>query len=248
MSNVRKISWSKILAEGAAIVISILLAFWIDAWWEGRQQRYNETILLQALLDDLTEKKIRLEYALNFNEAILVSATRLLNSGEDPKLKSDQDEIDRLIGLVWWYNDPTIWDSAPMSSLVVGGDLSRISNPELLQQLSELQLSLSSLKNVYLNDQRFHNDVLIPFFITNVNLPQVANATKHTPGDPENEYVFPNFEDVSSQDHSDLLLRADFRSLLVAKIDKLVDLSDPHTVLSGQLDKSIELIRDELAK
>lgn len=248
MSNARKIDWPNILAEGTAIVISILLAFWIDAWWEGRQQRYNETVLLQALLDDLTEKKNRLDYALKYCEAILLSATTLLNSSENADLTADRDEIDRLIGMVWWYNDPTIWESAPMSSLVVGGDLSNISNPKLLQQLSELQLVLSSLKNVYGNDQRFHNDVLIPFFIANINLPQVANVTKHTPGHPENEYVFPDFEDASPKDHSDLLSRSDFRSLLVAKIDKLVDLSDPHTALSDQLEKSIALIRDELAR
>ena len=88
---------------------------------------------------------------------------------------------------------------------------------------------------------------MIPFFIANINLPQLANATKHSPGHPEDEYIFPDFKDASSREHFDLLSRSNFRSLLVAKIDKLVDFSEPHTVLSGQLDESIELIRDELA-
>ena len=36
--NTRQIPWPRIAAESAAIIASILLAFWIDAWWEGRQQ------------------------------------------------------------------------------------------------------------------------------------------------------------------------------------------------------------------
>ena len=35
----RPIPWLRVFAEGAVIVVSILLAFGIDAWWEGRQER-----------------------------------------------------------------------------------------------------------------------------------------------------------------------------------------------------------------
>jgi len=35
-------SWARVLAEGSAIVVSILLAFGIQAWWEERQERTEE--------------------------------------------------------------------------------------------------------------------------------------------------------------------------------------------------------------
>ena len=35
----RSIPWPRILAEGVAIVVSILLAFGIQAWWEDSQDR-----------------------------------------------------------------------------------------------------------------------------------------------------------------------------------------------------------------
>jgi len=35
----RSIPWPRILAERVAIVVSILLAFGIQAWWEGVQDR-----------------------------------------------------------------------------------------------------------------------------------------------------------------------------------------------------------------
>ena len=37
------------------IVVSILLAFGIQAWWEGRQERAEEQRVLSALLDEFTE-------------------------------------------------------------------------------------------------------------------------------------------------------------------------------------------------
>jgi hypothetical protein len=38
MSRNQPIPWTRIDAEGTAIVVSILFAFAIDAWWEGRRE------------------------------------------------------------------------------------------------------------------------------------------------------------------------------------------------------------------
>ncbi len=45
----QRIPWLRILVEGAVIVASILLAFSIDAWWAGMQDRAEERLVLQAL-------------------------------------------------------------------------------------------------------------------------------------------------------------------------------------------------------
>ena len=37
-TNTDNIQWKRTSAEGFAIVISILLAFWIDTWWEDRKE------------------------------------------------------------------------------------------------------------------------------------------------------------------------------------------------------------------
>jgi hypothetical protein len=49
----RQVPWLRILAEGFAIVVSILLAFGIQAWWEDRQERAVEAALLTGLVEDL---------------------------------------------------------------------------------------------------------------------------------------------------------------------------------------------------
>ncbi len=45
----RQVPWLRVLVEGVVIVGSILLAFGIDAWWKGREERRAERLL--ALLE-----------------------------------------------------------------------------------------------------------------------------------------------------------------------------------------------------
>jgi hypothetical protein len=198
-----------------------------------------------ALLDDLIEKQEVLSFRKKYNQAILDASLALINANSRDAM--DPAEVDRLIGLTWWYNDPSDWDSAPMSSLVIGGDLSSVSNPELLQKLSELQLLFAALRNLGENDQRFHNDVLIPFYIEHVSLPEIANATTHFPGHPEIAYVFPEFSIPTPGDNSALLESRTFRSLLVAKIDKLIDMNTDIADFESRVNESIEMIRGELS-
>ncbi len=46
------IAWRRLLIEGTAIVLSILLAFAIDAWWQDREQLDLLTEQLQTCWQD----------------------------------------------------------------------------------------------------------------------------------------------------------------------------------------------------
>jgi len=61
MTNTNDIDWKRTVAEGAAIVISILLAFWIDTWWEDRKEARLEVVYLLELQEDFEQNKSRLE-------------------------------------------------------------------------------------------------------------------------------------------------------------------------------------------
>ena len=56
-------TWRRLFAEGAVIVASILLAFAIDAWWDGRQQRAAEREALAGLTVDFEANAGRLLHA-----------------------------------------------------------------------------------------------------------------------------------------------------------------------------------------
>ena len=55
MTTHQKLPWKRLFAEGTAIVLSILLAFAIDAWWEDRSDQQAEQLLFQRLKADFTE-------------------------------------------------------------------------------------------------------------------------------------------------------------------------------------------------
>lgn len=55
-----KIPWLRVFVEGMVIVSSILLAFGIDRWWEGRQDRGFEQEALRRLSVEFAENRDRL--------------------------------------------------------------------------------------------------------------------------------------------------------------------------------------------
>jgi len=83
-----RIKWSMLAGIGSpAVVPGVLLAFSIDAWQEGRQQEYNERVVLRFLLDESTEKRELLAYDVKYNQAILDSATALLEIAAGPQAR-----------------------------------------------------------------------------------------------------------------------------------------------------------------
>jgi len=62
MTNTNNIQWKRTAAEGVAIVVvSILLAFWIDTWWEDRKEARLEVVYLLELQEDFEQNKTRLQ-------------------------------------------------------------------------------------------------------------------------------------------------------------------------------------------
>ena len=55
----RQIPWLRVFVEGVVIVGSILLAFGIDAWWDGVQERRLELEYAERLKDDLAGDTLR---------------------------------------------------------------------------------------------------------------------------------------------------------------------------------------------
>jgi hypothetical protein len=75
-----QIPWLRIIIEGVVIVGSILLAFGIDAWWEGSQERELRIATLEVLLVDFEESHDYLAAIVVANERYLASARLLVAS------------------------------------------------------------------------------------------------------------------------------------------------------------------------
>ena len=78
MTNSRNTHWPRIFAEGGAIVVSILLAFWIDAWWDDRADEQQERALLNALLQDFQAARDEFEAISADHKNVLGSMEKIL--------------------------------------------------------------------------------------------------------------------------------------------------------------------------
>ena len=105
MEKHREIPWPRIFAEGVAIVISILLAFSIEAWWDDRQYEEDEKQILISLLENFRAKRVLVEQKRAYNHAILTSTKKLLYASAEGGHGLNSASIDRLLADLWWNNN-----------------------------------------------------------------------------------------------------------------------------------------------
>jgi hypothetical protein len=80
-----QIPWLRVFVEGVVIVGSILLAFGIEAWWEGRQERVEEQEVLLSLEADLRRTATALDSVISrHHESIDVFQNLVRTLGSDP--------------------------------------------------------------------------------------------------------------------------------------------------------------------
>lgn len=243
-----QISWPRVFIEAAAIIVSILLAFWIDAWWETAQDREREVVVLGALLDDLQYMRKQVDDQRSYNEGILDALEALLDAGTSGKIL-DPAEIDELLADSVWYNASGVWESATMNLLVSAGSLANLTDVGLVHELAALHNRLQRARDRYRLDETFYRSRLIPFLGKEANLPQILRAIDHAPGVPAWTYEFPVTKIADPVDHTALLKNREFLGLLAAKIDIQHDIINYSLDdLDDDLDEVIRLLLLNLGK
>ena len=147
MSN--RMHWSRVLLEGAVIVVSILLAFGIDAWWQGVQDRALEREYLARLLEDQLANKAVIA-TLNRQQANQVHNARRIY----PLVAHGNWEgLDPTSAVVASYQatptpSPT-WVDDTFEELKSTGRIGLLRNPELRSQLLDFYRYLESADYTY---------------------------------------------------------------------------------------------------
>jgi len=248
MSNSQKIPWNRISVEAAAIVASILLAFAIDAWWEDAQSERQEAQILDALLQDLVSRREIIESQRIYINAIRDSANILLYASAEGNESLGSTSVDELISDVWWINQPARWSFPLLSSIVAGDQLALISNVRLRTMLVDWLERFGNIQAAVARDLAFYDERLIPFLDSNVSMPQILNAVRHTPGFPNQAFEFgQRFSLKMKTDHTDLLASKEFQGIIARRSILLNDILVQITPdFAADLDRFIEVIRAEL--
>ncbi len=249
MPNSNNIQWKRLAAEGTAIVVSILLAFWIDAWWDERREHIAETAILEAVVLELRELNERFEENDRHVSAIRQSARKLLEATAHPNPDLSDKDIDILLWDIGWYVDSTFLDLPVLQTAISGGDIAVISSSQIRRHLGIWLVRVNTVKASIKDDLEYYKRRQMPFLEKHVSFLQVTNATARKPGFPEQEYpgVWP--ENSSMIYHRELLSNLEFQNILMGRITTLtniVEWRDPEVL--PQLQKIIELIDTKLGE
>ena len=244
----QQVAWRRVFAEGAAIVVSILLAFSIQAWWEGLQERAEEDRLLRSVLQDSRANLDVIREASAYHQASLASERRILALAGAPNDQLTVEAADTLIGrLVWWYGS-THWSTGGLEALTAGGRLEVVRNQELRQTLASWSRRIDDVRYVEDQEGEFFNSALMPFLRREAYVPQIGETSQVLPGtDRTPKYGQVNWS-TRVRDHRPLLVSAEFQNLVVQKLWVQVDILSAYGRFAEQLETLIREVEAELGE
>lgn len=251
METAQKATWTRILAEGAAIVVSILLAFGIEAWWTDRQERQDEIVVIEALLQEFEAKKLTLKNLERFNENILAATNKLIDASLSlPNHNLTEDTINKQLSYLWWWNAPSSWNVAALDAVLAGNGISRISNPRVRILLAQWPDRFNFIKETARLDQEYYRDRVMPYLTKHASLAHIANVGSVDPNNPEVVYEPAGKYDLNeSFAHDELLADREFRNVLIEKAVRQEDILNLAFVgLEEELDETIRALQAELKR
>jgi hypothetical protein len=147
MAEPRHIPWKTISVEAVAVVVSILLAFAIDAWWTEKKESEVEFVALLALRDDFIASREQMTTVLQSLESARTGFARFRSATTADLTEGDLDTNRRILtALVKNHTfDPV---TATLNALANDGRLGLISDTQLLAQLSNWQQTLDNIEDI----------------------------------------------------------------------------------------------------
>jgi hypothetical protein len=244
MSNEARTSWARLLLEGLAIVLSILLAFAIDAAWEDRQDRGFEQETLQALQEEYRNHREVLVAHREGHLAIRRAVAALVAACRDGTYDSDEASVDVAMHVMRIPATTELVGGA-RDALINSGRLGAISNRTLRFQLAEWRSVADELVDDQQAGVRMVFDFILPY-LTRHGVPITVY------GDPEALRTDTPLDGVSrllSEDAAAmqrLFGDPEFLSILEARYDLLTHTTGEFDALIQATDAIILSITDSL--
>ncbi len=185
MTEKAEIAWKRIAIEGPVIVISILLAFAIDAWWEERDERQAETILLERLRADYVEIQSALDLALADHREASEACVYFMTTAAGEALPAT-DEVDRMVAVVFLTSRTFNPGSGAVASFRSADGARLIRNKTLAEKLLAWPGLVEELQEEEASLQKGVAERWSPFLASRVNVgPYLATYGELVHGIPD---------------------------------------------------------------
>ena len=147
------IQWRRLATEAAAIVVSILLAFAIDAWWDERNDRVRLVSAIRNLTAEVADARIEIVRATQRNQDRIDSLKKFLSLSAEQFLELDANSISTS-----QFGPPSPFDTSgfALQGLLSGGNLEIISDDELRAALISWSQFPAEIERDYAEAEQFY--------------------------------------------------------------------------------------------
>jgi hypothetical protein len=186
MTNRVKLSWARILAEGSAIIVSILLAFGIQAWWEERLERVAEAELLSRLHAEFLANIARIDER-TWYQTVLLRGEELFAQIKEARKDDEQTIMASGSTLRWFAYAPTFEADTPiLDGLINGGQLQIIEDRNVQSVLATWERELRDYTAFAERARRYSDDFLLPALYRRGDVGDILMLawSNHSPNDP----------------------------------------------------------------
>lgn len=169
MANSKSIPWRRIVAEGAAIVLSILLAFAIEAWWDGVLQRRAEQQILLRLRSDFQAVRKEAGRLKAGHQRVSDAALNLLAlTGPRASPATNRARVDTLVASLVAGPGIFVPTQGTLSALLNTDGLRSVSDAELRSALSEWPRHVAVVQRTETQVQTLVLEHLMPYLYERV--------------------------------------------------------------------------------
>ena len=204
----RSVPWLRVFAEGVVIVGSILLAFGIQAWWDGLQERDEEQRILASLKTEFEQTRSDLAYWISLHGKAEQN-TRLLAELLDSAAPGAQLQVpDTLIAAL--LLGPTFDPVTATLDALSAGQLSIIRSTDLRLALATWPSRLFDARDEEYQARDFIDGQLIPRLVEESDLT--------APTEFINEWIYGTLPDSVRDRHSPLRVSSQLRNLVAVRL------------------------------
>lgn len=240
MENTKQIHWRRTILESVAIILSILLAFAIDASWDELKERSQEKTFLESLLSDFKETRSRIDESTRRHERFLDSASQLLSIHGEGAPNVEPEVLEAQLSAIFFNWTSLFLPSGSRDALFASGDIEIIDNHKLRQMLAAWPSIVDDAKE---DDVLISQDVmsnLAPYLQRIVRTRNVARISN-----PDAAKLIPRIESI---DYSAIWNDPQFENLITFRIVSETFALQENVYLRKAADEIIQVIEKELNK
>lgn len=241
------IAWRALLLESLAVILSILLAFSIDAWWDGHKERGRERALLTGIMEDFQSSRPALQDRLLLARRMASSSARLLDLTAERRGSASVNVPDSLV--IALLGAPTYEPAMDaLDAALASGEIELIRNHRLRRALANWRRVLTDTSEDELQVRSVTTEQLVPVLAPTLDLhPYFEEVLHWSGGDPYGAgRLIAEGETLRLRGETALTVTAEISSLIAQRRFWLefaaADLED----LLATLDTCLALLQEEL--